>query len=325
MRIPYRLQMMRERWSVSAVPVLCAGTRTALRASVPRQRGLLDRAAVLGRPDLVRGFQASVQDAELQIQALAGERHWVNAAMAGLVLDAAQDCPGITSSDAPSSSGVVLVEEPLPALSTEAFGGLSLRTRNRLDTPYHDPVPVDGLAWLLTGDELIVWMLCRASRLPGALTEPPVPLAGFQRARVTMPAVFSPNGLEVWAEGRPLASTDALGPLSWLSTLWVMMRTPTVARTVVTDSHTGQRGVGGLSRQRRVTVIEMRPATHRAPRAGESSGRKLTTRHLVRGHWTHQPYGPGQSQRRLQWIEGYIRGPADAPLVERPRVWAWRK
>lgn len=29
---------------------------------------------------------------------------------------------------------------------------------------------------------------------------------------------------------------------------------------------------------------------------------------LVRGHWTHQPYGPGAQLRRLQWIQPYWRG-----------------
>ena len=42
---------------------------------------------------------------------------------------------------------------------------------------------------------------------------------------------------------------------------------------------------------------------------------RLTTRHVVRGHWTHQPYGPKRQLRRLQWVAPFIRGPQEAPFV----------
>ena len=35
----------------------------------------------------------------------------------------------------------------------------------------------------------------------------------------------------------------------------------------------------------------------------------------MRGHWTHQPYGPKRSLRRLQWVAPFIRGPQEAPFV----------
>lgn len=35
---------------------------------------------------------------------------------------------------------------------------------------------------------------------------------------------------------------------------------------------------------------------------------------IVGGHWTHQPYGPGHSERRLQYVLPYVKGPADKPL-----------
>lgn len=35
---------------------------------------------------------------------------------------------------------------------------------------------------------------------------------------------------------------------------------------------------------------------------------------VVNGHWTHQPYGPGQSERRLQYVLPYVKGPSDKPL-----------
>jgi hypothetical protein len=56
----------------------------------------------------------------------------------------------------------------------------------------------------------------------------------------------------------------------------------------------------------------------------EGDGRKLTKRHVVRAHPTHQPYGPNSSLRKLIMRGPYLKGPVDAPLaVPRPEVRAW--
>lgn len=41
---------------------------------------------------------------------------------------------------------------------------------------------------------------------------------------------------------------------------------------------------------------------------------------IVRGHWTHQAYGAGSQQRRLQWIEPYWKGREGAPVNVRSHV-----
>jgi hypothetical protein len=43
-----------------------------------------------------------------------------------------------------------------------------------------------------------------------------------------------------------------------------------------------------------------------------------TVQTLVRGHWKHQPYGPGLTARKLIHIEPYWRGPDGAPILIRP-------
>ena len=55
-------------------------------------------------------------------------------------------------------------------------------------------------------------------------------------------------------------------------------------------------------------VVDMRPM-RQVHTTTDATGRRLTTRHVVRGHWTHQPYGPKRSLRRLQWVAPFIRGP----------------
>lgn len=49
----------------------------------------------------------------------------------------------------------------------------------------------------------------------------------------------------------------------------------------------------------------------------DAPGRKHAApdhRFIVTGHWREQPYGPGRSRRRRQWIAPYIKGPKDKPL-----------
>lgn len=56
------------------------------------------------------------------------------------------------------------------------------------------------------------------------------------------------------------------------------------------------------------------------PRERIPSSWSLTSRQEVAGHFKLQPWGPQLSMRRLIWIDGYLRGPADAPL--KPRAYA---
>jgi hypothetical protein len=65
-------------------------------------------------------------------------------------------------------------------------------------------------------------------------------------------------------------------------------------------------------------VVRLRAAPDRRPGTGAAgSGTPRTHRWLVSGHWRNQPYGPGRSLRRPQWIAPHLAGPADAPFTER--------
>lgn len=73
-----------------------------------------------------------------------------------------------------------------------------------------------------------------------------------------------------------------------------------------------------------LTVVNLRRTSN--PDAGRhTSGGQLTHRTWVNPYLRMQPYGPGQSLRRLQLVDGHIRGPEDSPLVRRERVWALRR
>lgn len=64
-----------------------------------------------------------------------------------------------------------------------------------------------------------------------------------------------------------------------------------------------------------------RSSTDASEEEGAGTGRKVTVRHEVVGHWKHIPYGPNRSQRRLDWIHSYPRGPKDQPLSKREKVY----
>lgn len=58
-----------------------------------------------------------------------------------------------------------------------------------------------------------------------------------------------------------------------------------------------------------------------APTERREGGVAWSHRWMVRGHWRLQPCGPRRSQRRLIWIDPFIKGPSDKPLDVRPTVW----
>lgn len=53
--------------------------------------------------------------------------------------------------------------------------------------------------------------------------------------------------------------------------------------------------------------------------ASEISGRKLTTRFLVTGHWHHYWTGEGRTTSITKWIQPYWKGPQQAPLTPERR------
>jgi hypothetical protein len=75
-----------------------------------------------------------------------------------------------------------------------------------------------------------------------------------------------------------------------------------------------------------VTVIQLRRqvALHDGD-VGDGT-RRYNHRWPVRGHWRQQPYKEdGEVIRRAIYINPYIKGPEDAPLLVRDRVYAWTR
>ncbi|MDO5067428.1 MAG: hypothetical protein Q4D96_09140 [Propionibacteriaceae bacterium] len=319
-------KQMKMRWRARQIPELRRDLVRSLTGNNEHLQRLLERAVRGGFLQYGAEFVEGLKQGEERLAALrAPMMVWVSSDMAALALDAATDCPGIVATDAPARTGLVLVEEPLPALDVASFGGLYLRSRERTDIHYTDPVVVDGLIWAIHDEqELAIMPLCRAHRLPHPLFPTPGELVPLATIRVPLPGILGDLGAQT-VDGHPVDPGQAHGLTAWLSSMWVMSRQPSTTHTKRIDARTGETGLARIPHDADVTIINIRPTPHRShDTTPEGSGRKLRTRHLVRGHWTNQPHGPGRSQRRLQWIDSYVRGPEDAPLIERERVWAWR-
>ena len=107
-----------------------------------------------------------------------------------------------------------------------------------------------------------------------------------------------------------------------LRALFALMNEPGVAETEHgAKPRRLERVPSRVSEQaKHVRVIDVREHTGGGTRDGDGDGtpgRKHAApdhRFIVSGHWRDQPYGPGRSQRRRQWIAPYIKGPKDKPL-----------
>jgi hypothetical protein len=63
----------------------------------------------------------------------------------------------------------------------------------------------------------------------------------------------------------------------------------------------------------RVVALRRSAAVEHVEPSGESK-HYLTVRFVVAGHARLQPCGPGRVDRKLIWIDSFIKGPDDAPL-----------
>lgn len=314
------------------------------RREAGRLTALAERARRINEPGYAAEFtEASAATAEAAATVEAADLYWVAAPMARLAMDASQDIPAINGVDAPAQAGLMVMAEPLPSWDTTVIGGLALRDGARTDVPHDEAVPVDALTWNLDPHPsgvraLTIELMCRPTRLPLPLLEyQSSMLVPFTRLRTLIPASLD-AAQAVGPDGAPVDPAH-VGVMAWLQAAWTLMATPSLTETTVvagtgkprntrTNDAVG-RGHDDPADDDGVTVIDLHPRRRKLITPddvddGDGPRRRLTSRHVVRGHWTHQPHGPQKSLRRLQWIDDYIRGPQDAPLTIRTHVWAWR-
>lgn len=112
---------------------------------------------------------------------------------------------------------------------------------------------------------------------------------------------------------------DLLGATWLLISQNEIIEDDTPVDTVVRKINPDNPGLPKIKAPVRVTVKRLaRPA--RKPTINPGSGKKLTERIPVHGHWRQQACGPNLSLRKPIYIHDHFRGPKDAPIDDRPSV-----
>lgn len=322
----------RAQWGVASLPgILQAHAREYRAAGAHLRAGAETLGDVARHRESVAVFD---RQADLCLD-LTLPLYWVTTPMAQVALDASLDIPVLTPAMAPTKRGFLAVEGGLPPLPSPEDEGWWTAGGQRTS----EGIPPRALLWNITADELALTVFTHESQMPGGVRVSKSPLQelfSFHMAQEddgTWPLITPPDPKRPFdpqeMEGRtPVPVSGAhLALFAWACATWHLMMMPTLAQRRPLDPRTGGEPAAGTRPEREVTHIDLRPLKQLAtePTDTDAPARSHTHRWVVRGHWVQQPYGPNHSQRRLQWRESYIKGPADAPLLRSRPVNVWRR
>lgn len=242
-----------------------------------------------------------------------GARLWVSPAMSELCTAAAKTLPeklaaesiALHPDDLPWPSGTVVFETPLFAVPEEF-----------IDPDYPDEGPIDVMQWVTHTDPdgtvgvIVIFWQSRSQ------SEPPSAMLPSYWPRAASPIPFG-----------DLVPVDRDHNFYVLLSLWTLLRD----RIALTETRKAPRP--SVKRWRRkhgqepgdIVIVTLRRPTGQKGDDAPGGGVEWAHQWIVDGHWRNQAYGVGHSQRRLQWIAPYIKGPEDAPLVVKDKVYAWTR
>lgn len=139
---------------------------------------------------------------------------------------------------------------------------------------------------------------------------------------VGLPLEEWPLFIDVMAGGAPEGLT---GPLSMIIATWMLMRRPVMSTTRGSMPPRVRKEIRKRGRIKgEISVINLRqraPSGDRLPSEGEPIKREYHYRWTVKGHWRLGAVGPGRQDREWVYIFAHVKGPADKPLRQRPRVY----
>lgn len=251
------------------------------------------------------------------------EMYWVTAEMARVALDASLDMPDYTLSQIiPTEAGLLFYDGGLPELPIVAaeskpttFGSARL-----------PELPVDYMLWFRRAGVLNVQYGCTMTRALAAGFEPQhrtLPLIGAGTVTFgEMDASISSN--EPYT-GDDQVTIVKLSIINMLAATWTLMRQETVSSSQRKFRQPSSNQYKKGQRPGMVTTVSLRRMRTVSEEIDSESGRKLTHRHIVRGHWRQQACGPHLSERKPVWIPSYIKGPEGAELIRSEKVMVWRR
>jgi hypothetical protein len=168
------------------------------------------------------------------------------------------------------------------------------------------------------------------------INPPDLTPAQQEQWRALIPTRLVATGGSEWPEGcltsdfSTLAADGAVMTSSMLEDRRVMAAFWQLCEQRVTvetqdpgDRHVRRRAERAGMKLNPVRVITLRKASR--PVEPEGTVIDWTHRWVVGGHWRQQPWGPRRELRRAQWIQPFVKGPADKPLVVRETVRALRR
>ena len=271
------------------------------RASAARRRQMQDQLAAQLR--VMQTETAALRDAEL---------FWVARPMVDFIVEAASSLPEWTPALAiPCPNGLLCWAKPAGSVP---FGAPGSATAD---------VSWDGVWWWTRSDGFL--QLAPASRFTkqAALLEP---------YQVTTP-LWAATSIVVDPRANRTAEAngaeDAHPFISVVGAAWLLMHQTSTTQTRTLSDHSGTR-LGEPARQKgsgttlptQVTLVDIRHRTEpgNPAESTDESHRQYSHRWWVRPHWRQQAKGPNRSLREPKWIGPHIKGPDDAPLIEKPRV-----
>lgn len=114
---------------------------------------------------------------------------------------------------------------------------------------------------------------------------------------------------------------DNTPTLRLLKAAWILMQQEDVSET--REAEPSRNSAKRIRRQGgdpgKVRIVDIRRKRY-ASQGREQYAREYDHRWKVRGHWRNQWY-PSRGVHRPKWIEEHVRGPEDAPLIERDTVY----
>lgn len=313
-------------WAATSMPDMRRHWCEALETSIGRQAGELalppDLTDVPGAKRLQRLSEKLGESMTLmsnEIDAIRrAELFWVSRDMSEVVAGAAGSLPAWTPSlAAPALNGVLCWAKPIGTAPWMSPGESTPRE-----------VDCAGLWWWTRPSDNVLQIqpIIRMDRHPELLEPYGVrsPLWAATKTLMVNPSV--PRTHE------ETSRTDASEFVSLLGAAWLLMAQRNVATTRTIGDDKAPRPDG-------VEADPPTPAPTRAPsgvtivdinrddsgRRTGGSERKYRSRFWVDGHWRQQPCGPEHSQRKPVWINQYVKGPRDAPLTPKQKVYVLRR
>jgi hypothetical protein len=224
--------------------------------------------------------------------------------MSDLAIRAASTLPdAVHVADLPADSGLILFER--------AIGSFPM-TAEDSDEP-GEPMPVLGAVWHFTkfqgGGEGIALAPLGKSRESSVLL--PMPIA-------TWGTGCGNNGDGPWPMYNDYSGAAAVVHAAWA----IMQQTLAVSAPAHADRAESRRSArAGLPSDLIVVHLRKRRVEDPDP---DDTGSVVDWSHrwLVGGHWRNQ-WLPSRSCHRPMWIDPYVKGPDDKPLVLKAKVHVW--